>query len=78
MFPNNVIFLGQERDQARFQEAEHIRLVKIAQGQQVGEGIIHKVANWLGAQMMQWGARLRDYGNVSLPEVTSREVVDMK
>lgn len=77
MFPNNVIFLGQERDQARFQEAEHIRLVKIAQGQQVGDGAIRKVANWLGYHLMQWGARLHDYGNVSLPEVTSREVVEV-
>lgn len=78
MFPNNVIFLGRERDQERFQEAEHIRLIKIVQGQQVGDGIIRKVANWLGCQMMQWGARLRDYGHVSLPEVTSLEVAEAR
>jgi hypothetical protein len=77
MFPHNVAFLGRERDQARFQEAEHIRLVKLAQGQQAGAGTIRKAANWLGCQMMQWGARLQDYGSVSLPEVTSLEVAEV-
>lgn len=78
MFPHNVAFLGHERDQERFREAEHIRLVKITQGQQAGTGAMYKVAAWLGYHLMQWGARLHDYGNVSLPEVTSREVVEVK
>jgi hypothetical protein len=36
MFPNNIQFLGRERDRERLREAEHIRLVKLATADRPG------------------------------------------
>lgn len=72
MFPNNVRFLGRERDKERLAEAEHIRLVKIAKGQQSGSwGGLRIFANWLGQRLIEWGQKLSDSGSAPLPEVIS-------
>jgi hypothetical protein len=68
MFPNNMQVLGRERDNERYQEAEHLRLIKIAQGEQPGSGLIVRTAiSWLGSQMVRLGTKLQAYGRVSLP-----------
>ncbi len=72
MFPNNVQFLGRERDKERLADAEHIRLVKIAKGQQSSYwGGLRTFANWLGHRMIEWGEKLSDAGSAPLPEATA-------
>jgi hypothetical protein len=74
MFPNNVSFIARERDKERYQEAEHIRLVKIARQHQAYKGAtLLEMANWLGSQMVKWGAKLQRYNATSLPQVTPAE-----
>ena len=76
MFPNNVSFIARERDKERYQEAEQIRLIKIDKlHPDYREGMLRKVANWLGSQMVKWGAKLQDYGSTPLPEVSSLETI---
>lgn len=76
MFPNNVSFIARERDKERYQEAEQIRLIKLAKlHPDYREGILRKGANWLGGQMVKWGAQLQSYGSAPLPEVSSVETI---
>lgn len=68
MFPNNMQILGQERDRERYQEAQHIRLVKIARGEQSGYGAAtRKLVSRLGNQMIKWGTELQAYGVTPFP-----------
>jgi hypothetical protein len=74
MFPNTIEFLGRERDKERLADAEHIRLVKIARGQQFNYGeASRKIVTWLGSQMVKWDAKLQSQG--SAPKVSSMETV---
>lgn len=67
MFPNNVDILGRLRDQERLQEAEHIRLVKIARPRMVNyRESARKSAAWLGTQMIRLGSKLQGYGTLLL------------
>ena len=76
MFPNNIEFFSRERHQERFQDIEHIRLVKLARPQQFKyREISPKIATWLGGQMVKVGAKLQSYGSAPLPEVSSVEIV---
>ena len=75
MFPNNVPFIARERDKERYQEADQIRLIKIAKlHPDYKEGTLRKVANWLGSQMVKWGTKLQGYEAAPLPEVSSLEM----
>jgi hypothetical protein len=60
--------LGRLRDRERLAEAEHIRLVKIAKGEQ--PSYLSLFINRLGQHMVGWGERLQRYGRVSLPTVS--------
>jgi hypothetical protein len=72
MFPNNVQFLGRERDKERYQEAEYIRLVKIAQGDGFnGKVMLRTVVAQVGAQMVKWGIKLQGVTSKSWPAVAS-------
>ena len=74
MFPNTIEFLGRERDKERLADAEHIRLVKIARGQQFNYGeASRKIVNWLGSQMVKLGAKLQSQR--AAPKVNSMETV---
>ena len=76
MFPNNVSFIARERDNERYQEAEHIRLVKIAQQQQDNKGAtLREIANWLGSQMVKWGTKLQHSSSAPLPKARSIETI---
>lgn len=72
MFPNNMQILGQERDRERYQEAQHMRLVKIARGEQSGYGAaIRKLVARFGSQMIKWDTELQAHGVTSLPAANS-------
>lgn len=72
MFSSNMQFLGQERDRERYQEAEHIRLVKIARGEPLNYGAaVRKIMAGLGRYMVKWGNELQAYGVTPLPKATS-------
>jgi hypothetical protein len=76
MFPNTIEFLGRERDKERLADAEHIRLVKIARGQQFNYGeASRKTINWLGSQMVKWGAKLQSQGSAPSPQISSMETI---
>jgi hypothetical protein len=78
MFPNNVQFLGRERDKERYQEAEHIRLVKIARGDGLNVKVmLRAVVARVGAQMVKWGTKLQGKGSVSLPTVASIDATNL-
>lgn len=67
MFPNNMQFLGRERDKERYQEADHLRLIKIAKGEQPSsKARVQTVINWMGSQMVKWGGKLQSYGQTSV------------
>ena len=73
MFPNNVHFLGRERDKERMAEAEHLRLVKVAKGQQSSYwGGLRTFANWLGQRLIEWGEKLSEAGSTPVSEVAQR------
>jgi hypothetical protein len=76
MYPYNVQFLGRERDQARFAEAEQTRLAKIARESRPSDYVaaLQTVTQWLGSQMVKWGNKLQDYGPAPLPKTSSGEV----
>ena len=77
MFPSTIEFLGRERDKERLAEAEHIRLVKIAGGQQFNYGeASRKIVNWLGSQLVKWGVKLQSQGAVPSPKVSSMETTN--
>ena len=77
MFPNTVEFLGRERDKERLADAEHIRLVKIARGQQFNYGeASRKIVNWVGSQMVKWGAKLQSQRVAPSPKVSSMETIN--
>lgn len=72
MFPSTIEFLGRKRDKEKLADAEQIRLAKIARGEQSNsKGALRTVTNWLGSQMVKWGAKLQGHGPSSLPKVTS-------
>lgn len=72
MFPNNVELLGRIRDHERLQEAEHIRLVKIARPRMFSSReIARKSAAWLGSQMIWLGNKLQGYGAVLLTKAAA-------
>jgi hypothetical protein len=76
MFPNNVSFIARERDRERYQEAEHIRLIKIARLQQDDKGAaLREIGNWLGSQMVKWGAKLQHSGSAPLPKASPIETI---
>jgi hypothetical protein len=77
MFPNNVSFIAHERDRERYQEAAHIRLVKIAKQQQDNKGAtLQEFANWLGSQMVKWGAKLQAHSVTPLSNLASPEMAE--
>jgi hypothetical protein len=63
MFSYNLIeYMAYERHKALLLEAERMRVVKILQHQQSGNGkVSRKVRNWIGTQMVNWGLKLQDY-----------------
>lgn len=70
MFPNNIEFFGCELDKERLADAKHIRLVKIAAGQQSNSWeTLGKIARWLGSQMIARGEQLRDTDPAPVSEV---------
>lgn len=72
MFPNNMQILGRERDRERYQEAEHIRLVKLARGEQFNYGAaIRKIIAGLGRQLIKWGTGLQAYDIAPAPQATA-------
>ena len=74
MFPNNVELLGRLRDCERLQEAEHIRLVKIARPRMFNyRATARKTATWLGSHMIQLGSKLQGYGAVLLSKAASAD-----
>lgn len=76
MFPNNIEFFGHERHHERFQDVEHIRLVKIARPRQVSyREMIGKMTNWLGCQLVKLGTRLQSYDSTPLPDVSPMETM---
>lgn len=78
MFPSNIEFLGRERDRERFQEAEHLRLVKIARGDGFnGKAMLQTVVAQVGAQMVKWRTKLQGKGSVSLPTVASIDATNL-
>jgi hypothetical protein len=67
MFPSNMEFLGRERDRERFQEAEHLRLVKLARPQLFNyQATARKLTAWLGGQMVELGCKLQGCGTALL------------
>ena len=77
MFPSNMEFLGHERDRERLQEAEHIRLVKIARSRRFNYGnAARKAANWLGCHLVKWGAELQAYSVTPLPNLAPPELAE--
>jgi hypothetical protein len=77
MFPNNMQFLGHERDKERYQEAEQLRLIKIARGESSNSRSMWRlVVTWLGHQMVRLGTSLQDQGGVSMPDLFSMETVE--
>ena len=77
MFPSTIEFLGRERDKERLADAEQIRLGKIARGEHFNCGEASgKVVNWLGSQMVKWGAKLQSQGAAPLPKVSSMETTN--
>lgn len=77
MFPSNMEFLGRERDRERFQEAEHLRLVKLARPQLFNyQETTRKLAAWLGSQMVELGRKLQGYGGTPLSDVFSLEKIE--
>lgn len=77
MFPNNVPYIARERDRERYQEADQIRLIKIAKlNPDYREGIVRRAAAWLGRQMIQLGIMLQSYGSVPVPEVSPVETAN--
>ena len=76
MFPNTVEFLGRERDKERLAEAEHIRLGKIARGEQPNGGrALRMVTNLLGSQLVKWGVKWQSHGSAPLPKDSSIEMI---
>jgi hypothetical protein len=76
MFPNNVSFIARERDKERYQEAEQVRLIKIAKLHQGnGGGMLRKAANWLGSHRVRLGTRLQSHDPAPLLEVNSVETL---
>lgn len=74
MFPNNVELLGRLRDRERLQEAEHIRLVKIARPQMFSyRETIRKTAAWLGSHLIRLGSKLQGYGTVLVSKAASTD-----
>ncbi len=59
MHPNMVQFLGQEKDQARFDEVERQRLLKIANFGPTGfQHMARIITHWLENVPIVWGQRL--------------------
>ena len=59
---------GQEHHKDLLQEAERERLIRAAGLRQSGNRRLHwKVANWIGAQLVEWGWKLQRYGTASSP-----------
>ena len=78
MFPNNMEFMTGEHRQDLRQEAEQMRLIKAAGLQQSDYGlVVRKVTEWLGSQLIKWGAKLHSYGTAPSPEVVSTKVTNV-
>ena len=78
MFPNNVEHLGRLRDRERLQEAEHIRLVKMARPEMFNvRETARKSATWLGSQMIRLGSKLQGYGTVLLAKASAVDVSNL-
>jgi hypothetical protein len=57
------LLFRQEQYKDLLREAEQERLIRVAGLRHSGNWKLHrKVADWVGAQMVSWGYRLRSYG----------------
>jgi len=57
------LLFRQEQYKELLREAEQERLIRAAGLGQIGNWRFRrKVANWIGAQMVSWGYKLRSYG----------------
>ncbi len=63
---HHLIFMEQHKD--RIREIERQQLLKAVGLQSVGLTARHKVAGWLGAQMVRWGAKLQNYDTTPAPK----------
>ena len=58
----------QEHHKDLLQEAEHERLIRAAGLRRSDNGRLHrKVAEWVGARMIDWGCKLQRYGTTPSP-----------
>lgn len=63
MFPIDLGYLiVKEKHEDWLRAIAHEQLIKTARLQQSGNrGLRHKVAHWLGIQMVKWGSKLQHY-----------------
>jgi hypothetical protein len=79
MFPNNIEFFGRERYSERLQDAEHIRLIKLAQPQMFNyQETTRKFATWLGGQMIGLGSKLQGYGTLLLSKTAPVDITHVQ
>jgi hypothetical protein len=56
-------FIARERQKALLQEAEHLRLLKSLEPQQINRpNYFWQVAGWLGVRLERWGQNLQYHG----------------
>ncbi len=78
MFPNNIEFFGRERYSERLQDAEHIRLIKLARPQMFNyQETTRKFAIWLGSRMVELGRKLQGYGATLLAKAAPMDATQV-